>query len=156
MKITAFVKRGVCIRFLQANSLQNEEYLLFQASRASRLSKATAFVKEGVCIRFHQVGSLQSEQSLLFRTFRASMLSKATAFVKRGVCISFHQAGNLENEQNLLFQTSRPSKPQFLSKDAFVYVFTKQAAYKMNKVCFFTLFVDKCCKIYRLMSYTFL
>ena len=30
-------------------------------------------------------------------------------------------------------------KPQFLSKDAFVYVFTKQASYKMNKVCFFKL-----------------
>ena len=68
---TAFVKRGVCIRFHQADSVQNEQSLFFQPSRPSRLSKATVFVKRGVCTRFHQAGSLQIDQSLLFQDFRA-------------------------------------------------------------------------------------
>ena len=50
------------------------------------------------------------------------------------------------HEQSLLFKFEDLQKSQFLYKDAFEYISTKRATYKMNKLCFFTLFVDKCCK----------
>ena len=49
-------------------------------------------------------------------------------------------------EQSLLFKFEDLQKSQFLYKDAFEYISTKRATYKMNKLCFFTVFGDKCCK----------
>ena len=59
-------------------------------------------------------------------------------------------------EPNSFLKVENLQKSQFLSKEVFVYVSTKRAAYKMNKVCFLTLFVDKCFKNCFWVGHTFL
>ena len=60
-------RTSIWVFFHQKHSSQNEQSLLFQAFRASRISKDSTFLKICLCVLFHHADWLQKEEHLNVR-----------------------------------------------------------------------------------------
>ena len=104
---------------------------------------STYFCQKRSLCYFHEAGGLQNEQRFPFQAFEVSKLWKDPTFVKRCIWVVFHQAVGLQMSKVcfLSFWSFRAFKiPPFCQKMCLVSFFTKQAVYKMNKVCLFSSF----------------